>query len=307
MELQDSKINFNTDNYALFIIKNSSYIPLENISKQGCFPVYLSKHKLKKDLYYVNVASLTVSNRFYLEQHIKVNKLLNNYPLYFVSLVEHFEMDNTFYIVLEHLDCYLNDFLQKEYVEGMPEMVSFFFFHQIFFALKQLHQLNIVHRDLKLGRILFKNYQLKITGFSYSYLISNDNKLNKVYNQDIFIAPEIESFIKIGSNPFKIDTYSLGIILYTLLLNQVPDDVYTIRKNLDLNKNKLSQDVRDLILNCISENVETRYGTKEIEDSKWYKDSVEFYESVIKDKDLDYSTKYNIIVKNINFTISSDQ
>jgi len=307
MELLDSKINFNTDNYALFIIKNSSYIPLENISKQGCFPVYLSKHKLNKELFYVNVASLTASNRFYLEQHIKVNKMLNNYHSFFVSLVEHFEMENTFYIVLEHLDCYLNDFLQNEYLEGMPEIVSFFFFQQIFLALKQLHQLNIVHRDFKLGRILFKNYQIKITGFSYSYIISHDHKVNKVYNQDIFIAPEIESFIEIGSNPFKIDTYSLGIILYVLLLNQIPDNRDTITNNLDLNKDKLSQNVRDLILNCISENVETRYGTKEIEDSKWFKDSAELYQSVIKDKDLDYSTKYNIIVKNINFTVSSDQ
>jgi serine/threonine protein kinase len=160
MDLLDSKINFNSDYFALIIIKNSCYIPLENLSKQGSYPVYLSKHKLSNELFFVNVASLTVSNRFYLEQHIKINKLLNQFNTHFVSLIEHFEMNNTIYIVLEHQDSYLFDFLQKEYPEGMPEMVTFFFFQQIFLSLKLLHQQNIVHRDLKLGRIFIKNYQL---------------------------------------------------------------------------------------------------------------------------------------------------
>ena len=129
--------------------------------------------------------------------------ITQNYPILFIqmelcnkTLKDYFEND----IFEDSISTRINYWLKM--VEGI----------------NYLHSNNIIHRDIKPSNIFFLNNEIKIGDFGMSKTLSNFLiQINKSVEigTAYYRAPEIDS----GNYDDKIDIYSLGIILFEMLLN----------------------------------------------------------------------------------------
>jgi len=107
----------------------------------------------------------------------------------------------------------------------LPVKMARFFFRQIVNGLAVLHQNNIAHRDIKLENfILTKEYNLKLIDFGFSCEINNSNKepilYTKILGSESYMSPEMLFERKYFAD--KSDIYSLGVVLFCMLVGQLP-------------------------------------------------------------------------------------
>lgn len=103
-----------------------------------------------------------------------------------------------------------------------------FYIYQILDGVKYLHENRIIHRDLKLGN-LFLNDQLnvKIGDFGLATRIEFDGERKKTLcGTPNYIAPEI---LNKKGHSFEVDVWSIGCVMYTLLVGQPPFETKTLK------------------------------------------------------------------------------
>jgi len=97
------------------------------------------------------------------------------------------------------------------------------FFQQAIAGLEYLHSLGIAHRDLKPENLLLDhNKNIKIADFGLSNYYQQGERLNTACGSPCYAAPE-----KIAGKPYdaaKADLWSMGIILYTMVVGSLPFD-----------------------------------------------------------------------------------
>ena len=106
----------------------------------------------------------------------------------------------------------------------------FFYFKQILEAVNYIHSLHIAHLDLKLENIMVNivTKTIKIIDFGESRICDN-NTINGIHGTIPYIAPE--EFTTQEYDPYKIDMWALGIILYDIVYIQFP---WNIAKETDI-------------------------------------------------------------------------
>mmetsp|Transcript_8981 Transcript_8981/g.6320 ORF Transcript_8981/g.6320 Transcript_8981/m.6320 type:complete len:87 (+) Transcript_8981:658-918(+) len=85
-----------------------------------------------------------------------------------------------------------------------------------------MHKRNIVHRDLKPENIMCQlddSFTVKLTDFGFASYIDPDKKTKLFCGSPLFIAPEI---ILGKRYDYKVDIWSIGVILYLLLSGKTP-------------------------------------------------------------------------------------
>lgn len=127
-------------------------------------------------------------------------------------------------------------------------------FSQVVGAVFYAHSLQCVHRDLKLENILLdKKGQAKLTDFGFTRECATKSLLETICGTTVYMAPElIERKCYDG---FKIDTWSLGVILYTMIHGTMPfdedDETKTkwkiVNDNPTYNESLISSDAKDLV------------------------------------------------------------
>jgi len=136
--------------------------------------------------------------------------------------------------VADHPDsiCFIMEFAAggelRGYVERqkwLSEEESRVFFKQIVRAVHYIHSKNIIHRDLKLENILLdKNNKCKIVDFGLSDYVSSKGRTVTDAGTEAYLAPEVYSGSSGTSDPYKIDVWGLGVILYALAHGKLPFD-----------------------------------------------------------------------------------
>lgn len=118
-------------------------------------------------------------------------------------------------------------------------------FSQITLGIAYLHSKGIVHRDLKLENLLLdKRENVKISDFGFAKMIPASHSvcnnpslhqrncfthLSQTYcGSFAYACPEI--LLGLPYNPFLSDTWSMGVILYTLLVARLPFDDTNLKK-----------------------------------------------------------------------------
>ncbi|KAF4704967.1 hypothetical protein FOZ62_007131 [Perkinsus olseni] len=140
-----------------------------------------------------------------------------------IRMLSWYESDNNLYVIMELCEGgELFDVIDKR-----EELYSGSIIRQIFLGVAYLHQVGIVHRDLKLENCLFKTKDMrscvKLIDFGLAGLkpMYHDKPwLKDVLGTALYMAPEV-----ISDNTYydeKCDSWSVGIIMYIMLTGQHP-------------------------------------------------------------------------------------
>ncbi|XP_067252987.1 testis-specific serine/threonine-protein kinase 6 [Chanodichthys erythropterus] len=123
------------------------------------------------------------------------------------------------------------DLLQKIHeVNCIPEDQSKTLFSQMVSAVNYLHQMDIVHRDLKCENILLTaEEQVKITDFGFARCIQDSSELSHTFcGSAAYTPPEV--IMGTPYDPKKYDVWSLGVILYIMVTGKMPFDDTNVRR-----------------------------------------------------------------------------
>ena len=90
-------------------------------------------------------------------------------------------------------------------------------------GIRYMHRKGYIHRDIKLGNLfLDSKLNLKIGDFGLAAQIEHDGERKKtICGTPNYIAPEILFDTKNGHS-FEVDIWSLGVVMYTLLIGKPP-------------------------------------------------------------------------------------
>lgn len=166
----------------------------------------------------------------------------------------------------------------------LREPVAAKFLHQIVSAVQHCHENGIVVRDLKLRKFVFKNperTQLMLEGFEDSILLSetdgvDDDALTDKHGCPVYVSPEILQSTTDYSGR-RADIWSVGVILYTMLIGCYPFHDTNINVLFSLIRQghynippTLSSSAKCLIRNILRMKPDERLSASEVLDHPWF-------------------------------------
>jgi len=217
-----------------------------------------------------------------------------------VKLVDHLSTSNYHYLVFEFFKgLELFELLELQDFKPVDETDVRFIFQQLISALEHAQQQGVCHRDIKLENILVnRQYKLSLLDFGLSSINSpsdyesNKSILSKEFvGSENYTAPEIIK--RLPYNPFQVDSWSCGIVLFALLFGQFPWD--DLEKELDIVSGNstsirqprirfpkdaaVSDSAKQLIVQMLHVDPEKRITLKQILNHEWLSTSTSEEES----------------------------
>lgn len=198
-----------------------------------------------------------------------------------VKLYTYFEDKEFVYLVMEM--CHnksMMDLLKKK--KKIEEKHARVFLLQMISALDYLHkECSVVHRDMKLANLfLDKNFNIKVGDFGLAAVIEREERKKTICGTPNYIAPEI-LFNYADGHSFEVDIWSVGVILYTMIVGKPPfqkSDIKEIYRSIKENKYTypeeciISQSAKDLINGLLELDPKKRMTFEEIYNSDFVKD-----------------------------------
>ena len=192
--------------------------------------------------------------------YFKLNNIINSIKSldseYVVKFYDFLENYPTFYyLIVEYLDMTLLDYIKSknglslEYIRKILYQLNLFFENKI----------KIIKNPLRLYKIFIKfkednsDFNLKINDMR---LVNNQEKLDNIIQHEFCLSPEI---IKGEKYTEKSNIWSIGVLLYTMINNEIPfklrSEIFTGK----LKKNIKNTELKNLVQNCLNVNLEKRY------------------------------------------------
>ena len=192
--------------------------------------------------------------------YFKLNNIINSIKSldseYVVKFYDFLENYPTFYyLIVEYLDMTLLDYIKSknglslEYIRKILYQLNLFFENKI----------KIIKNPLRLYKIFIKfkednsDFNLKINDMR---LVNNHEKLDNIIQHEFCLSPEI---IKGEKYTEKSNIWSIGVLLYTMINNEIPfklrSEIFTGK----LKKNIKNTELKNLVQNCLNVNLEKRY------------------------------------------------
>ncbi|XP_041084776.1 testis-specific serine/threonine-protein kinase 1-like [Polyodon spathula] len=216
----------------------------------------------------------------FLPRELEILAVLNN--RYIVKTYEIFETsDGKVYMIMElGVQGDLLEFIK--FRGALPEEVCRKMFRQLSLAVKYIHDLEIVHRDLKCENLLLdKDFNLKVSDFGFSrrcnYGEDGQLALSKTFcGSAAYAAPEVLQGIPYNAKVY--DIWSMGVVLFIMLCGSMPYDDSNVKKMLRIQKEHrvnfpkgkhVPADCKDLLYRMLQPDVSKRIGIDEILDHPW--------------------------------------
>ena len=150
------------------------YTKLDKLGEGGFGVVFKVEHKLSKQLLALKSVSIEIdARRKLVESEVNILKQCDHPNI--VKFVEHFYDDTRIFIVMEL--CSNGDLkaaiaYQKQSGRPFSEEQLLSWFLDLFHGIKYLHDLHIIHRDIKPGNILLTQCgSIKISDFGLSKIL----------------------------------------------------------------------------------------------------------------------------------------
>ena len=234
---------------------------------------------------------------------------------YVIGLYEVIETYGRIDIVLEY--CKISNLYHYLHNKNfdLTELQIVTYIHKISKAVYSMHNLGIIHRDLKLSNIALASEKedIRILDFGLSKIIGPGETCSESYGTPGYAAPEVINEENYG---FKVDVWSIGAIAYFMCTSKLPFDyvtkglkiknivVNTLNDEIKFNEEcwkKFSKEVVQFIKGCMNKNPEKRLTIKEVLEHEWIKKF--FFKEVSKRENIDmreYLSEYKNMNENIN-------
>jgi len=209
----------------------------EKISSGSFSTIYQGIHNLTKNIVAIKKINNNRKLQKYIDNEIKIMSNLKNTNI--VELYKSASKDNYIYLILEYCEKGdLSSYLKKNI---LTEKDTNTIFVQIVNGIEYLHNNEILHRDIKPHNILIdRNNNIKICDFGFACYYSKID--NSLCGSPFYMAPEM---LRREIYDIKIDIWSLGILLYQLLTNQIPYMSKTIKELV------VEQDTIDIVVSSV--------------------------------------------------------
>jgi len=248
------------------------YLRGRMLGKGGFAKVYLCTALDTSKTYAVKIvpkANLVKARaRQKLQAEIKIHRTLRHKNV--CEYKHYFEDRDNCYILLEL--CHnqsLNEMIKRR--KRITEPEAAFFMQQLLEAVWYMHEINVIHRDLKLGNLfLDRNMNIKVGDLGLATRVEDkEEKRKTICGTPNYIAPEVIQGDKATrGHSFEVDIWSMGVILYTVLVGKPPyeaKDVKATYQRILANEYsfpasvEMSKEVKDLISRMLQSNPQDRY------------------------------------------------
>ncbi|XP_017840892.1 serine/threonine-protein kinase PLK4 [Drosophila busckii] len=188
-----------------------------------------------------------------------------------LQLYTFFQDASYVYLVLEladngELQRYMNQQMKRPFTEDETSSIL----RQVVAGLLYLHSHNIMHRDISLSNLLLsKDMHIKIADFGLATQLKRpDERHMTMCGTPNYISPEVVSHLSHG---LPADLWSVGCMVYTLLVGRPPFDTDAVQST--LNKvvhsdytmpSHLSYEARDLIDKLLRKNPSERISLEQV-------------------------------------------
>ena len=174
-----------------------------------------------------------------------------------IKLYGFFDDEKNIYIILE-VAMGGQLFQQLKRSEPMPEAKVAHIMKQICTAVDEVHSCRIIHRDLKPENIVVHEGIVKLCDFGWS--VHLDNKMRTTFcGTPLYVCPQI---LKGNEYDEKIDIWSLGIMMYEMLVGENPFKINKEQQLIKIVKDQISipsyvyvsRQARDFLDKCLQKN-----------------------------------------------------
>jgi serine/threonine protein kinase len=264
--------NNNIDKIEHLININNNYYELvsnnEFIGKGRFGNVY--KYKMNNEKIVAVKIINKIKENITIKLEIDIMKKLNNKEN-IIQLIDFYENEDSYYIIMELCDCDLSQYLKENYPLNINLIQNIM--KQIITGYNNLYEKDFQHLDLKLQNILViynnnnkdkNDITIKISDFGLVHQNNIRIYLDNFIGTIIYMSPEI---IEKKEYSNKADIYSIGLIAYKLATNNYPfknsEDRY-LKEKLNINFDKIKENIKndilfDFIKRCLEPDTSKRY------------------------------------------------
>ena len=238
--------------------------------------IYKVYNKINNNFYACKKITILGNNIEKIENEINILEILKNDDD-FIKLHEYYMDMFYYYIILELADGNILNYVKNNivYEKNIKEI-----FFKILNSVKKLHNVNIIHLDIKLDNILYvikeNKINIKISDFGNSVYNYNYYSNIKIDYTPEYASPELLNNIITNKN----DIYSLGYILYKLLMEEITYvnikfiTLFYYKKTyiyeFHINWDKISHDAKHLIKHMINNDYKLRPDINKCLNHKWF-------------------------------------
>jgi len=247
------------------------YKIIKKLGQGGMGEVYQAKDTILDRIIAIKVVySSLLKKQEFLQRFLREAKITasldhNNIVKVFDLLID----NNNYYLIMEFIDgTSLRNYLENRNEINILNELDLFL--QILDGVEYAHNKNIVHRDLKSENIMLtKDRIIKITDFGLAFALGSHSLTNPGVLMGTlgYLSPEQAQGIDVD---FLTDIYSLGVILYELLTNNLPiidtnaaAMIYKILHEKPIPPSKynpnIDKELENIILKAIEKNKAKRY------------------------------------------------
>lgn len=302
--LDNDIISLSHPQYKAFVYKDLSPNEAHGLPKNICTDYHIGRKLGSGACGVVRLVYHRKTCKAFAMKHIKKNQLMTNQTepkriineavimksLQHPCVVRmHDIVDNTdsLFIMLELMQGgdLLSRIINKK---RLSERISKLFFLQLCHAVKYLHDKNITHRDLKPDNVLLESTDeetlLKVSDFGLSKAVNNDSVMRTLCGTPLYVAPEVLLTGGRGSYTKKVDIWSLGVVLFTMLSGTLPfSDEYGTAASDQIKKGKfayrssawrgISLHAKQLINEMLTVDADKRLSIDDVLRNQWLDDN----------------------------------
>jgi serine/threonine protein kinase len=193
-----------------------------------------------------------------------------------VALHDFFWDDDNYYMVIDLCEGgdLFNYIVQHNAID---EPTASVIFRQVSTAIGYCHSFSVAHRDLKPENILICKFpQIKVTDFGLCGSMTPHKLMETFCGSPCYCSPECISHIQYDGR--KSDIWSLGVVLFVMVMGQLPWTTYNaplmiqqIRRGAYTFPSKVSPECRDLLSKMIVVNPSDRFTIEQVLSHPWMK------------------------------------
>ncbi|KAI6657894.1 MAP kinase-activated protein kinase 2-like protein [Oopsacas minuta] len=284
---QKQDIDFKTKNF------KNEYMLLDTIIGEGSSGFIYTCKSIKENKIYalkcLEDDEMSVAEIHFLQKCRDKEHLISLKDVFYNKgfLQEQSEGEKYFYLVMEIMD----GNLQEKTLQGITESTAAYLAREVALGLLELHGLGIIHRDIKLENVLYKNTTLEdgqshiqVMLVDFGLAVEERNKPTDPIYTVYYGAPEIIALDTelnpelVYSTPYdhRVDIWSFGVLVYMLLSKLQPpfnDVTESLTGHVDFPEptwSNISDDARNLICHILQSGPEKRPSLEEILVHPWF-------------------------------------